>query len=62
MISMRFCVSCSSIACSSEWNHSATPKSRITHVKYTLDRRVGFELFRLFMRYQMDLRILYASS
>jgi hypothetical protein len=33
LISMRFCMSCSSIACRSEWNHSAEPKSRMTHVK-----------------------------
>src|SRR6266567_6036979 len=35
LISIRFCTSCSSIACKSEWNHSAVPKSRITQVKYT---------------------------
>lgn len=28
----------------------------------TLERRVGFESWRLFMRYQMDLRILWRSS
>lgn len=35
LISIRFCASCSSIACKSEWNHSAEPKSRMTQVKYT---------------------------
>jgi hypothetical protein len=76
LISIRFCTSCSSIACKSEWNHSADPKSRITQVKYTwmgvgenamgekreltLERRVGLELLKLFIRYQIDLRILVA--
>src|SRR6202035_2477926 len=58
LISILFWVSCSSMACRSEWNHSAEPKSRMTQVKYTLDSRVGFPLLKLFIRYQIDFKIL----
>ena len=50
------------MACSSEWNHSADPKSRMTQVKYTFERRVGFVWFKLFMRYQMDFKMLHDSQ
>lgn len=44
--------------CPNAWDlHSAEPKSRMTHTKYTLLRRVRLSAPKLFILYQIDLSI-----